>query len=40
MDLFDIFAYYNNVVSEDTCDEVESLVFDLFANLGATGAEI
>ena len=27
-------------VSEETCNEVESLVFDLFANLGATGAEI
>lgn len=25
-------------VSEETCNEVESLVFDLFANLGATGA--
>lgn len=24
-------------VSEERCDEVESLVFDLFANLGATG---
>jgi GTP-binding protein len=24
-------------VSEETCDEVQSLVFDLFANLGATG---
>ena len=29
-----------NVVSEETCNEVESLVFDLFANLGATGMEI
>ena len=25
-------------VTEERCDEVESLVFDLFANLGATGA--
>jgi len=25
-------------VSEERCNEVESLVFDLFANLGATGA--
>lgn len=24
-------------VSEERCNEVESLVFDLFANLGATG---
>lgn len=24
-------------VTEERCDEVESLVFDLFANLGATG---
>lgn len=27
-----------HAVSEERCDEVESLVFDLFANLGATGA--
>ena len=27
-------------VTEETCDEVESLVFDLFANLGATGAKM
>lgn len=27
-------------VTEERCDEVESLVFDLFANLGATGARI
>jgi hypothetical protein len=27
-----------STVSEETCDEVQSLVFDLFANLGATGA--
>lgn len=27
-----------SAVSEETCNEVESLVFDLFANLGATGA--
>lgn len=26
-----------SAVSEETCNEVESLVFDLFANLGATG---
>lgn len=26
------------VVTEERCSEVESLVFDLFANLGATGA--
>jgi len=28
----------HQTVSEETCNEVESLVFDLFANLGATGA--
>ncbi|KAG5033190.1 hypothetical protein JHK85_017172 [Glycine max] len=27
-------------VSEETCDEVESLVFDLFANLGATEEQL
>lgn len=26
-----------HAVSEERCSEVESLVFDLFANLGATG---
>lgn len=26
------------VVTEERCSEVESLVFDLFANLGATGS--
>lgn len=28
-----------HAVSEERCNEVESLVFDLFANLGATGVE-
>lgn len=28
------------VVSEERCNEVESLVFDLFANLGATGTKM
>lgn len=32
---FEYFPFF--VVSEETCNEVESLVFDLFANLGATG---
>jgi hypothetical protein len=32
---FECFTFF--VVSEETCNEVESLVFDLFANLGATG---
>ena len=27
-------------VTEERCNEVESLVFDLFANLGASGAGI
>jgi hypothetical protein len=27
------------VVSEEMCNEVESLVFDLFANLGASGVK-
>ena len=30
----------NDAVSEERCNEVESLVFDLFANLGATGEAI
>lgn len=42
---FDIYVYiliaslifFSLAVSEETCNEVESLVFDLFANLGATG---
>lgn len=29
----------NYAVSEERCNEVESLVFDLFASLGATGAD-
>ena len=40
--IFHLNNLYLNVVhavSEERCDEVESLVFDLFANLGATGAK-
>lgn len=32
-----MFMVIGYAVSEERCDEVESLVFDLFANLGATG---
>lgn len=31
-------CYVVCVVTEERCSEVESLVFDLFDNLGATGA--
>lgn len=33
-----VYCPFFSAVSEETCNEVESLVFDLFANLGATGA--
>lgn len=35
-----VFMYLIGAVSEERCDEVESLVFDLFANLGASGKHI
>lgn len=35
-----VIGYCRVAVSEEMCNEVESLVFDLFANLGATGEQI
>lgn len=37
MQTVNMFYIIYSAVSEETCNEVESLVFDLFANLGATG---
>lgn len=35
-----VIGYCGYAVSEEMCNEVESLIFDLFANLGASGVEI
>lgn len=37
--IFQPYPHPNYAVSEERCNEVESLVFDLFASLGATGAD-